>query len=164
MQVIIKDDQGLGIALLMEDYSRAEIEEAKQSIRRQFRDAATTVFTNVLGKSLPETIVVDIAPDRSKKTDEDESTVLASFNSQLSRSDRLIFTVREVTVKIAFKESDNVLLKSTIIHEMIHAADQPMLVKSRKLFDALRQEIYANSSNFFAQNTNNALVTLFNTL
>jgi hypothetical protein len=90
--------------------------------------------------------------------------VLASFNSQLSRSDRLIFTVREVTVKIALMKSDNVLLKSTIIHEMIHAADQPMLVNSRKLLDTLRQEIYANSSNFFAQNTNNALVTLFNTL
>lgn len=164
MKVIIKDDQGLGTALIMEDYSRAEIEDAKHSIRKQFKDAATMVFSNVLGKPLPETIVVDIAPDRGKKLEEDESTVLASFNSQLSRNDQLIFTVHEVTVKIALKESENLLLKSTIIHEMIHAADQSMLVNSRKLLDALRHEIYASSANFFAQNTNDALVALFNTM
>ena len=34
MQVIIKDDQGLGTALIMEDFSRAEIEDAKHSIRK----------------------------------------------------------------------------------------------------------------------------------
>jgi hypothetical protein len=67
MLVIIKDDQGLGTALIMEDYSREEIEDAKHSIRKQFKDAATMVFSHVLGKPLPETIVVDIAPDRSKK-------------------------------------------------------------------------------------------------
>ena len=162
--ILIKDDQGLGTALVMEDYSREAIEEAKKSIRKQFRDAAMMVFSDILGKPLPETIVVDIAPNRSKQFEEDEGTVLASFNSQLSQSDRLIFTFHEVTVKIALKESDNVLLKSTIIHEMIHAADQPVLVKNRKLLDSLKREIYASSDSFFTQNTNDAQVALLNTL
>lgn len=171
MNILIKDKQGLGYALLMERnedgsrcYSREDVEIAKVTIRNQFRIAATTVFANVLGKSLPETIVVDMAQNDSEELSGDKAVKMASFNSELSHSDYLVFTICEVTVKIAMKESDNVLFRGTVIHEMLHAADQPMLVKNRRLFETLRNEIYANADDFFTKGKNDTQVALFNSL
>lgn len=164
MNIIIKDEQGLGTSLMMEGCSQADIQDAKQIIRSQFKNAATKVFADVLAQSLPATIVVDMAQNDNEELSGDKAVKMASFNSELSRSDYLVFTICEVTVKIAMKESDNVLFKSTVIHEMLHAADQPMLVRNRKLFETLRNEIYASADDFFSKGKNDTQVALFNTL
>lgn len=164
MQVFIKDDQGLGTALMMEGCSRLEIQEAKQIIRTQFKTVANKVFVDVLGKPLPETIMVDMAQNDNDELKGNKAVRMASFNSELSHNDYLVFTIREMTIKAAMKQSDNELFRSTVIHEMIHAADQPVLEKNRKLFADLRNEIYATASDFFDKQNNDAWVALINTL
>ncbi len=164
MKILIKDEQGLGAILMMDGFSQKEILCVKEAIRLRFKEAAITVFKKVLGKPLPETIVVDMVQNSNQELSGDKAIKMASFNSELSRNDYLIFTICEVTVKIAMKENDNVLFRGTVIHEMLHAADQPMLVKNRKLFETLRNEIYANADDFFSKGKNDSQVSLFNTL
>ena len=47
MNIIIKDDQGLDAALMMDGYSGEQRMEAKQVLRAAFRDTAITVFQEV---------------------------------------------------------------------------------------------------------------------
>jgi hypothetical protein len=164
MNIIIKDEQGLGFALMMDDYSQPEIWAAKQTIRKQFKDAATMVFTDVLNKPLPETMVVDLAQNTTNELEGGKSARMASFNSELSRSDYLVFSVHELTIKKVLEHSNEELFRATIIHEMLHAADHPVLRNTNALFYDLRNDIYAGSDDFFNRSSNEALVALFNTL
>lgn len=45
MSIIIKDDQGLGSALMMDGFSKLQIQEALQSIRTQFKKVAQLALT-----------------------------------------------------------------------------------------------------------------------
>lgn len=162
--IIIKDEQGLGMVLMMEKYSQAQIQAAKQTIRKLFKDAATLVFTDVLNKPLPETMVVDLSQNTNEELNGDKSPQLAYFNPELSRTDHLIFSVREITVKRAFAHSDDEKVRATVIHEMLHAADQPVLGRIRKLLNDLQNDIYARADDFFTKAEAEAFVALLSTL
>lgn len=163
MNIIIRDDQGLDIALMMDGYSREQRQDAKQAIRAQFRDAANRLFQEILGKPLPETIIVNMAISDNEELKGESVARLASFNTELSRPDSSIFTIREITVKTVLEHSDLTLFKSTVIHEMFHAADLPMLEDSYRLFDKLRKNINDNYASFNWE-ANNGSVALLNTL
>ena len=130
MNVIIRDDQGLDTSLMMDGYSQEQRIEAKKSIRTQFRNTAVEVFQEVLDKPLPETITVNMAISDNKELKGESAARLASFNVGLSRGGNLIFTIREITVKTILDNSDIALFRSTVIHEMFHAADQHMLTNN----------------------------------
>lgn len=163
MNIIIRDDQGLDTALMMDGYSREQRQDAKQAIRAQFGDAANRVFQEILGKPLPETIIVNMAISDNEELKGESAARLASFNAELSRADSSIFTIREITVKTVLEHSDLSLFKSTVIHEMFHAADLPMLDDSYRLFDKLRKNINDNYASFNWE-ANNGSVALLNTL
>ena len=163
MNIIIRDDQGLDTALMMDGYSREQRQDAKQAIRAQFRDTAHRVFPEILGKPLPETIIVNMAISDNEELKGESAARLASFNAELSRVDSSIFTIREITVKTVLELSDLTLFKSTVIHEMFHAADLPMLEDSYRLFDKLRKNINDNYASFNWE-ANNGSVALLNTL
>lgn len=164
MNIIINDEQGLGMALMMERYSQAQIQAAKETIRRQFKEAATTVFAEVLNRPLPENIVVDLAQNTNEELSGEKGAVLASFNSELSRSDRLIFTVREKTVKSAMEQCDDESFRATVLHEMLHAADLPVLSKNRQLLNDLQNDYSAHASDFFTKEEADGVESLFDTL
>ena len=163
MNIIIRDDQGLDTALMMDGYSREQRQDAKQAIRAQFKDTAHRVFLEILGKPLPETMIVNMAISDNEELKGESAARLASFNAELSRANSSIFTIREITVKTVLEHSDLTLFKSTTIHEMFHAADLPMLEDSYRLFDKLRKNINDNYASFNWE-ANNGSVALLNTL
>lgn len=161
MNIIIRDDQGLDAALMMDGYTREQQQqEAKQVIRRQFRDTAHKVFEEILGRSLPDTIIVNMSISDRDEIKGESAARLASFNVELSRNGSLYFGIREITVKTVLDHSDTMLFESTVIHEMFHAADLQMLGKNYRLFDAIRENLYEEESNFNRQGSNKHIALL----
>ncbi len=160
MNIIIKDDQGLDTALMMDGYSKEQRMDAKQIIRAQFRDTAIRVFQKILNKPLPKTIIVNMSISDREEIKGESAARLASFNAELSRNDSLYFNIREITVKTVLDHSDTKLFKSTVIHEMFHAADQQMLENDYRLFDAIRNDIYEEENSFNHQGTNTHIALL----
>lgn len=148
MIIKIKDDQGLDTVLKMDGYSREQRQNAKQVIRTQFRETANKVFQDVLGKPLPESITVNMAISDREEIKGESAARLASFNVELSRGGSCFFTIREITVKTILEQSDSQLLKSTVIHEMFHAADQYMLKSNREIFDDVEDDINETADRF----------------
>jgi len=166
MNIIIRDDQGLDTALMMDGYTREQRQEAKQVIRGQFRDTAQKVFEEVLGRSLPDTIIVNMSISDREEIKGETAARLASFNAELSRNGSLYFNIREITVKKVLNHSDATLFESTVIHEMLHAADLQMLRNDYRLFDTIRENIYEEESSFNRQGSNkySALLNLLSML
>lgn len=163
MNTIIKDDQGLDTALMMEGYSQEQRIEAKQTIRTQFRDTAISVFQDILGKELPESITVNMVISTGEELKGEDAARLASFNAELSRAGRSVFNIYEVTVKTILNHSDSMSLRKIIIHEMFHAADLCMLKNSHRFFEELQKKIYGEGD-IFSRTEQNADIALMKTL
>lgn len=160
MNIIIRDDQGLDTALMMDGYTREQRQEAKQVIRSQFRDTAHKVFEEILDRSLPDTIIVNMSISDREEIKGESAARLASFNAELSRNGSLYFNIREITVKTVLNHSDPRLFESTVIHEMFHAADLQMLGNDDHLFDAMREELYEEKNSFNRQDSNKYIALL----
>lgn len=160
MNIIIRDDQGLDTSLMMDGYSKEQRNEAKQAIRAQFRDTANRVFQDILGKPLPETLTVNMAISNRDELKGESAARLASYNVALSRNDSAVFTIREITVKTLLNHEDLTMFKSTVTHEMFHAADKQMLENSHRLFDIIRNDIAEGYDDFNrkSENDNTALL------
>lgn len=154
MNIIIKDDQGLDTALMMDGYSKDQRIEAKQEIRAQFRDVANRVFQDILGRSLPEMIIVNMAISDNDELKGESAARLASYNSMMSTVNSAIFTIREITVKTLLEHSDLKTFESTVIHEMFHAADYPMLEEENCLLVGIQKDIHNANSDFNKENVN----------
>lgn len=128
MNIIVRDNQGLGTLLMMEGYSRERIIQAKNTIRQLFAKAANVVFVDVLGGSLPDNILIDISQNDTEELDEDKWAKMASFEAGVSRKDNLVFIVKELVLKIILQEDAELEGETLniVFHEMIHAADFPM--------------------------------------
>lgn len=160
MNIIIKDDQGLDTALMMDGYSREQRIEAKQTIRAQFRDTAIRVFQDVLGRRLPETITVSMAISNREELKGESAARLADYYSALSKVDSAVFTIREITIKTLLNHGINALFKSTVIHEMFHAADYSMLEENHKLFRNIQNKINVGYSDFNKEATNSPIALM----
>lgn len=160
MNIIIRDDQGLDTALMMDGYSKEQRQDAKQRIRTQFRDTAIRVFQEILAKPLPETIIVNMSISDREEIKGESAARLASFNAELSRWGTSYFNIREITVKTILDHSDRFLFESTVIHEMFHASDQQMLENDYRLFESIRNDIYEEENNFNRQGTNTHIALL----
>ena len=148
MPIFIRDNQGLDTVLMMDGYSKEQRQSAKQAIRAQFRETANKVFQEVLDKPLPESITVNMAISDREEMKGESAARLASFNVELSRGGSSYFTIREITVKTILEQSDSQLLKSTVIHEMFHAADQYMLKSNREIFEDVEDDINETADRF----------------
>lgn len=160
MNIIIRDDQGLDTALMMDGYSREQRQEAKQVIRGQFRETAHKVFEEILGRSLSDTIIVNMSISDREEIKGESAARLASFNAELSRNGSLYFNIREITVKTVLDHCDTTLFESTVIHEMFHAADLQMLGNDYRLFDTIREDLYEEENSFNRQGSNKHIALL----
>ena len=124
IKVIIKDDLGLGDALLKEGRSQAWVDETKKIIQRQFEKAAKRVFSHVLGKFTPCMIWVQFNPYTFGK----ERKVLASYSVGDGRE--IHFTVYRSLVASVMDKGNHDRFKRTVIHEMIHAVDNKIMKES----------------------------------
>ena len=143
MNISIRDEQGLGIALMMDGYSQAQIIEARQTIQRQFKSVAITVFQEILREPLPCSIIVNLVQNDNDELLNNKAARLASFYVNTSHADNLHFNVHEVAIKHLLNNDTDSLseLKSTVIHEMFHAADRYMLENNRILFSSIGKNI-----------------------
>ena len=160
MNIFIKDDQGLDTALMMDGYTSEQRNEAKQAIRAQFRETANNVFQDILGKPLPETLTVNMAISNREELKGESAARLASYNVALSRANSAVFTIREITVKTLLEHEDLTMFKSTVTHEMFHAADKQMLDNSHRLLDVIRNDIADEYDDFNRQGKNNNMALL----
>lgn len=135
MRILVKDEEGLCDALMMDGYSWEQLDTARLAIRDKFREAAVYVFNTILGTGLPETIIVNMAQNRQGSN----AGTLAYFNPRRSSEDELYFYFFEDTVKGFISGKDIGQFNATIIHEMIHAADQPMLDREQALLAMVRE-------------------------
>ena len=141
MKIRIVDEEGLGTALMMDGFTDREIDNARQVIRSQFGEVAKTLLLSVLEKNIPETIEVRMVQNTAAEREERESIRLASFDSERSLEGSWVFVVYEVTVKYVLEGKEPDLLRTTIIHEMMHAADLSMIRLSRSFLGELIEKI-----------------------
>ena len=163
MNIIIQDRQGLGIALQMAGYPQEERIWARDAIREQFRNVSKKVFQVVLGRSLPETIVVNTALNDNDELKGEKAATLASYNLLLSKPDHPLFTVNEKSVKELLDSKDIKSFEGTIVHEMFHAADQHILFNDCQLLQSLQKRINS-CSGVFEQTQLNQSIALLQTL
>ena len=162
MNLIIKDLQGLGIALHMAGYPQEEWIWVRNAIRELFRSTSEIVFQKVLGRSLPETIVVNTALNDNDELKGEKAARLASYNLILSKPNHPSFTVNEISVKKLLDSKDLKSFEGTAIHEMFHAADQQMLFNGYQLTHSLHSEM--SNYGVFEQNQLNQSKALLQTL
>ena len=160
MNIIIRDDQGLDTALMMDGYTKEQRNEARQAVRAQFRDTANKVLGEILNKPLPETLIVNMAISNREELKGKSAARLASYNVALSRADSAVFTIREITVKTLLNHEDLTMFKSTVTHEMFHAADKQMLENSHHLFNVIRNNIAEGYDDFNKQSENENIALL----
>ena len=129
MEVVVKDEQGLGALLLEQGYSQVQIERAKQTVQRLYEDAAQRVFSEALGWPLPKHVVVEIAPNGTNRFGE-ESRELACFVASQGSTDCICFTVYDKLVQYILRMDEIV---DTAFHEMMHAADCGLIMQNQKL-------------------------------
>lgn len=162
MNLIIKDSQGLGIALQMAGYPQEEWIWARNAIREQFRSTSEKVFQKVLGRSLPETIVVNTALNDNDELKGEKAAKLANYNLILSKPNHPAFTVNEISVKKLLDSKDLKSFEGTVIHEMFHAADRQMLLNDYQIIQSLQNSMY--NCGVFEQNQLNQSEALLQTL
>ena len=142
MNIIIKDSQGLGIALQMAGYPQEEWIWARNAMRELFWSTSEKVFQKVLGRSLPETIVVNTALNDNDELKGEKAARLASYNLILSKPNHPAFTVNEISVKKLLDSKDLKSFEGTAIHEMFHAADRQMLFNDYQILQSLQTSMY----------------------
>lgn len=143
MTIIVKDEEGLGNALMMDGYTDAQICDAYDAIRNQFRESAVLVFSEIMGEALPDRLIVNTAHSFREDPETAEIAALASFNSMLSRDGLLVFNVHENTIKgyLTGDEGEIGQFRSTVIHEMMHAADLPELTRKNHTLLVIKKQI-----------------------
>ena len=151
INVSIKDQDGLGLLLRNNyGYSQEQIIDAERTIRRQFRSAANFVFSTILQKTPPQTIEVQTSQNTDEELDGKEGIRLASFSLQRSRPDFLTFIIHEKTFRDVLDNNDMTKFKSTVIHEMIHAADYPIVKGILNLKNQIAEENAYDHSDIFS--------------
>lgn len=138
MKISMIDDSSLGLLLGVEGYSDERLEEAYRTIQEKIYDAVVLIFTH-LDMPLPSTIWVELLPNTLEEM-EGAPVRQAGFNPESSDDDNLYFQVHEAVVRSILEKKDEGEWVDTVIHEMIHAADQSMLDKSRDLLVAVENE------------------------
>lgn len=143
MTIIVKDEEGLGNALMMDGYTDPQICGAYDAIRDQFREAAVLVFSEIMGEPLPDRMIVNTAPGFREDPETARIAALASFNSILSRAGILVFNVHEDTIKgyLTGDEGEIGQFRATVVHEMMHAADLPELTRRNHTLQVINKKI-----------------------
>lgn len=134
IKVTIKDEQGVGDALMKEGYVRDRVDDAKQLIRKQFEKAVKKVYVDVLGKFVPSIVVSFVS--ESEKTNGWQ--MYGRFKWKQSSEFQIFFEVNKPLVVSVLREGVNETLKGVAVHEVIHAADQKMINQSHKLIDTIK--------------------------
>lgn len=145
-KITIRDEEGLGDDLIKQVYYQSKIDQAKHLIKEQFQQFSERLFVEILGKSLPHAIFVDLVSD-----DDDESEdwpSLAVFNAKDSRENLLYFGVFKPVVVDVIENGKRSDSQDSIIHELIHACDMNTHIQNRKLLSSIDLSIVkiANSS------------------
>ena len=100
-----------------------EIHIEKEELAGYVREIIDDMFDQVLKRKKPETIVI--------KTGGQDYTTFGTFNSGLSDEDKFHITLNN---KLIHEYQDRECqFRLTLIHELMHAADQPPYPKVRVL-------------------------------
>ena len=151
INVRIQDQDGLGLLLRNNyGYSQEQIIDAERTIRRQFRSAANFIFSTILQKTAPQNIEVQTSQNTDDELDGKEGIRLASFSLKRSRPDFLTFIIHEKTFRDVLDNNDMTEFESTIIHEMIHAVDYPIIKGILNLKNQIANENAYEHSDIFS--------------
>ena len=167
MTIIVKDEQGLGNALMMDGYTDPQICKAYEAIRDCFRKTAHYVFSEVLETTLPSTIRIDTVQNVPDRFDGEESTLLAYFDSESSHDGVLCFAVHERSIKGFLREDGSGIddFEATIVHEMMHAAGLPSLAfQNERLRIVLKKIREYDQDAYFGRHRDYPQIALFNLL
>lgn len=114
----ILDEYGLGHLLMMNGYPADKVYAVKNLIRDEVSEISKLVFCEILKEDLPKEIDIQLWQNK-----DDEDARLACFMAGSSSRDKFVFVVFEIAVRHVLDNGIEDVLHSTLIHEMIHAAD-----------------------------------------
>lgn len=161
-KITIRDEEGLGDDLIKQVYYQSKIDQAKHLIKEQFQQFSERLFVEILGKSLPHAIFVDLVSD-----DEDEFQdwqLLAGFDSKDSRENLLYFRVFKPLVHDVIENGKRSDSQGSIIHELIHACDMNTLTQNRKLISTIELNILKNANSSHREDLAGVWLVLHETL
>lgn len=149
--VRIKDQDGLGLILRNNyGYTQNQIIDAERTIRRQFRKSADFVFSVILQKDPPKEIEVQMSQNEREELRGLESARLASFSVKRSTPDKAVFLIHEKTVRKVLENNDMAEFESTVLHEMIHAGDYPIIKSNFNLLEQIDSDNSYEQGDYFS--------------
>jgi hypothetical protein len=143
IKVNVSDKQNVVESLKEEGYSEAKLDSFVKTQKLRFMAYANLVYWEILKKTPPQLITVNLV----KKEDDENPSMTASFLSQKSTDDHLIFEVYQPLVKRFLDNPIDITYTTTVIQEMMHAADHPTMERIDKVLDRFESKLNGRTSN-----------------
>lgn len=137
IKVNVRDKQKVLDALKAEGYSEAKLNSFINSTKLEFMAYANLVYWEILKKDPPQLITVNLV----KKDDNADQFMAVSFLPRISDSDHLLFEIHQPLIKRVLDDPTNRTYTTAMIHEMMHAADQPTMERIDKVLDRLESKL-----------------------
>ena len=126
----------------MDGYPADKVSAVKDMIRNEASEISNMIFCEILKEELPQQIDVQLWQNK-----DDNDSSLACFMSGSSSHDKFVFAVYELAMKHVLDNGTKDVLRSTLIHEMVHAADWSKLNAYGNMLENISNRI----NNYYAE-------------
>lgn len=137
IKVNVRDKQKVLDALKAEGYSEAKLNTFINSTKLEFMAYANLMYWEILKKDPPQLITVNLV----KKNDNANQFMAVSFLSRKSDSDHLLFEIHQPLIKQVLNDPTDRTYATAMIHEMMHAADHPIIERIDKVLDRFESKL-----------------------
>lgn len=141
-KVNVRDKQNVVDALKAEGYSETELNAFIKIIAHRFMAYTKMVYGDLLKKKPPQLITVNLI----KVEDDTDQRTTVSFLSYKSSNDHLFFEIYQPLFKRGLDHPTDSTFSTTVIHEMMHAADLPTMEQINKVLNRLKRKMNGNSN------------------
>lgn len=145
IKVNVRDKQNVVDSLKTEGYPDAKLNSFIKTTQLEFMAYANLVYLEILKKTPPQLITVNLVKEG------DENPFMAvSFLSKKSNNDHLLFEIHQPLIKRVLDEPTDRTYATTVMHEMMHAADHTTTERIDKILDRFENKLNgsSNASNF----------------
>lgn len=143
IKVNVRDKQNVVESLKKEGYSEAALDSFIKNQKLRFMAYANLVYWEILKKTPPQLITVNLV----KKESDENQFMTVSFLSQKSSDDHIFFEIYQPLIKRVLDNPIDITYTTSVIHEMMHAADHPTMERINKVLDRFESKLNGSTSN-----------------
>ena len=136
-KVNVRDKQNVLDSLKAEGYPETKLDSFINSTKLEFMAYANLVYREILRKTPPQLITVNLVNQEG----DGKPSMAVTFLSRRSNDDHLLFEINQPLVKRVLDNPTDRTYVTAVIHEMMHAADHPTMDRIDKVLDRLESKL-----------------------